>query len=204
MAAGELTVTLQQVDGDGQQPAQHVGQPGTQLVDEGLKDLPRLCDCNDTRSAHVVDTVMEVVHTTCVGDLLACDVRALHLPDGQPELSHSAVELSATKEAHVRVGQVLRDSNSLLSRANEGTSPHVLVHQGLSKLLRRCRDGAAQDELQLGQKGLHKAAALLLEAVRGQAGHLLTGGLIAGLRIAVLLVQHRHDGGHVLQVAPLQ
>ena len=86
MPGKELVVLLEQVHGDRQHAAQHVGQPVAELVQEGLKDVPGLGYGDHACSPRVVDSVMEVVHTARVHDLLPADVRAHQLPDGLAEL----------------------------------------------------------------------------------------------------------------------
>lgn len=74
---------------------------------EWLKDVSSFADRDHTGSSCVVHTIMEVIDTTCIHDLLAADVWAYKLCHPKPELSHGSVVLGTTKQPHVRIRQVV-------------------------------------------------------------------------------------------------
>jgi hypothetical protein len=76
VAVEELAVLLQQVHGDGQHAALHVGQAVAQLVQEGFEQVAGLGDGDDAGGAGVVHAVVEVVNAAGVDNLLARDVGA--------------------------------------------------------------------------------------------------------------------------------
>lgn len=84
------------------------------------------------------------------------------------------------------------------------TATDVLVSQCFTKALGGCADRALEQQLQLGQKHLTKAAALFLELVRLQVIELLLGGLQLGTGTAILTLEQRDDSGYVFQITALQ
>jgi hypothetical protein len=52
-------------------------------------------------------TIMDVINTTRVHDLLPCDSGACHCANAHAELCHGAVELGTTIQAHAAVGQLM-------------------------------------------------------------------------------------------------
>ena len=73
--------------------ARQVTLTGHQRTASPRLSAPLTTHRNDTGRAHVVDTVVQVINTTCIDDLLTTYGRARHLAHSLPELMHRPVKL---------------------------------------------------------------------------------------------------------------
>ena len=207
MAGQNAPLLLQQVHGHGQQPPRDVRQTEPELVHVRLERLFGARHGDDARGSGVVDAVVHFVHAAAVDDVLSGDGGAPHRGDHRPELFQGAVILRAAEEAHLAVGHVVRRQRRRRFRAvgvDESAAADVLVRERLAENPGGGGHRASQQLGDLLQEVLVKRAPLLLELVRVQVAEL-------GVRLpelhgggAVLALERRDDGGHVLQVPLLQ
>mmetsp|Transcript_10581 Transcript_10581/g.29129 ORF Transcript_10581/g.29129 Transcript_10581/m.29129 type:complete len:579 (+) Transcript_10581:741-2477(+) len=191
--------------GDGQHPAEHVGQAVPELVQKRLKEVARLGNGDDAGSPGVVDAVVEVINAARVDNLFARNVRAGHAADAGVEFGHGPVVLGPAKEPHVRVRELgVVDADRAPVRPDEGAAANVLVGERLAKPVRGRRDGPPEQQPQLRDERLPKDPALLLELFRLKVIQLPLRLLELLAGAPELALEHRDNRRDVLQVPALE